>query len=112
MERLRKKSIHQAAYLIYLAEQWLMPLGFELGSPKDPAHRGSHVSLKHPEARRISQAMVQSPPPAKKVIPDFRPPDNIRLSVVPLYTSYRDINLAMRRIQEIVKEKAYEQFSE
>ena len=111
MERLRKKSIHQAAYLIYLAEQWLMPLGFELGSPKDPAHRGSHVSLKHPEARRISQAMVQSPPPAKKVIPDFRPPDNIRLSVVPLYTSYSDINLAMKRIQEIVKEKLYEQFS-
>jgi len=111
MDRLRKKSIQQAAYLIYLAEQWLMPLGFELGSPRDPATRGSHVALKHSEARRISQAMVQSPLPAIKVIPDFRPPDNIRLSVVPLYTSYSDIYIAMKRIQEIVKEKLYEQLS-
>jgi kynureninase len=112
MDKLRKKSIHQAAYLIYLAEQWLMPLGFELGSPKDPAFRGSHVALRHPEAYRIYQAMTQSPPPAIKVIPDFRPPDNIRMSVVPLYTSYNDIYLAMKRIREIVEENIYKQYSE
>ena len=40
--------------------------------------------------------------PQVRVIPDFRAPDNIRLGIAPLYTSYTDIYRAMRRIKEIV----------
>jgi kynureninase len=107
MDRLRGKSIKQSEYLIYLARSWLFPLGFSLGSPEDPLQRGSHVSLRHPEAYRISRAMIESPPPAVRVIPDFRSPDNIRLGVAPVYTQFADIYKAIDRMRTIVEQGLY-----
>ena len=98
-------------YLIYLFDQWLAPLGFELGSPRDQAVRGSHVSIKHPEAYRINRTMIEAVSPAVKVIPDFRTPDNIRLGIAPIYTTFEEIYLALQRIKEIVEDKEYERFS-
>lgn len=103
MERLRHKSILQSEYLIYLAQSWLYPLGFTLGSPLLPGRRGSHVSLRHPQGFRINRAMIESPPPAVRVIPDFRAPDNIRLGIAPLYTSFTDIHRALDRMRVIVE---------
>ena len=111
MERIREKSVAQTDYLIFLAEQWLLPLGFSLGTPKQHEKRGSHVSLRHPEAFRISKAMIESPPPAVQVIPDFRAPDNIRLGIAPLYTTFEEIHRALDRMREIVEEKIYERYS-
>ncbi len=111
MERVRAKSVRQTEYLIALAREWLVPLGFRLGSPEDAGERGSHVSLRHPEGYRISRAMIESPPPAMRVIPDFRAPDYIRMGVTPLYTTFTEIYLAMNRVREIVEKKIYEQYS-
>jgi kynureninase len=111
LPRLRAKSVQQTDYLIQLAEAWLVPLGFTIGSPRQAERRGSHVSLRHPEAYRINRAMIESAPPALKVIPDFRTPDNIRLGVTPLYTSFSEIYLALARIRTIVETRLYEQFS-
>jgi kynureninase len=111
MDHLRQKSVLQTEYLIYLASEWLFPLGFSLGSPVDPAQRGSHVSLRHPEAFRICRAMIESKPPAVRVIPDFRTPDNIRLGITPIYTSFTDIHRALDRIRVILTEVVYERFS-
>ena len=110
MERLRAKSIQQTEYLIYLAEQWLLPLGFSLGSPRHAEQRGSHVSLRHAESYRINRALIEAPPPALKVIPDFRTPDNIRLGIAPLYTSFVHIHRAMARLRQVAAEKIYEQY--
>jgi kynureninase len=41
------------------------------------------------------------------VIPDFREPDNIRLGITPLYTTYTEIFLAVREISEIVENKLF-----
>jgi len=111
MDNLRKKSISQTEYMIMLFDQWLAPLGFSLGSPREASQRGSHISLKHPEAFRITQALIESPPPAVRVIPDFRTPDNIRFGITPLYTSYMDIYRAMARLREIAAQKNYQQYS-
>lgn len=108
--RLRAKSVKQTDYLIFLAEQWLMPLGFTLGSPKQAGQRGSHVSLRHPEGYRITRSLIESPPPAVKVIPDFRTPDNIRLGVAPIYTTFSEIHRALDRMRLITKEKLYEAY--
>jgi kynureninase len=110
LNRLRKKSQIQTAYLIYLADQWLNPLGFTLGTPRDENQRGSHVSLRHPEGYRITRALIESPPPATRVIPDFRTPDNIRLGIAPLYNSYTDIHRAIERMKEIVENKLFEDY--
>jgi kynureninase len=109
--RLRHKSVMQSEYLIYLAEQWLLPLGFRLGSPRQVAMRGSHVSLRHPEGYRINRAMIDPLQPGLRVIPDFRAPDNIRLGIAPLYNSFVDIWRSMARIRAIVVDRHYENYS-
>jgi kynureninase len=111
IERLRAKSVHQSQYLIFLAEKWLVPLGFTIGSPLDPRKRGSHVSLRHPEAYRINRALIEPEPPAATVIGDFREPDNIRLGIAPLYNSFTDIHRAMSRLCEIVMDRVYENYA-
>jgi kynureninase len=111
MERLRAKSIRQTDYLISLAEQWLVPLGFTIGTPRRAEIRGSHVSVRHAESYRINRALIEGEPPSVKVIPDFRAPDNIRLGIAPLYTTYYEIYRAINRLREIVEERIYEQYS-
>jgi len=111
IDRLRAKSLLQTAYLIFLAEQWLVPLDFEIGTPKQPHHRGSHVSLRHLEGFRVCRALIESPPPAVRVIPDFREPDNIRLGVAPIYTTFIEIYRAVARLKEIMEKGIYKSFS-
>jgi len=98
MDRLRAKSIAQTEYLIGLWEQLLAPLGFRLNSPRDPALRGSHVSLGHDQALGVDLALIRE----GRVLPDFRAPDNIRLGIAPIYTSFGEIHAAVMRTQEIV----------
>ena len=96
---LREKSVAQTELLIALHDEWLAPLGFELGTPRDPERRGSHVSLRHAEAWPICRALIER----AKVIPDFRGPDSIRLGVAPLYTSYVDLWDALDRLRGLVE---------
>ena len=107
MAALRAKSEAQTAYLIDLWEALLQPLGFALNSPRDPRRRGSHVALGHAEGLRIDLALID----AMKVLPDFRPPDTIRLGLAPLYTTYRDIHTAVTRLRTVVAERLYERYS-
>lgn len=113
IDRLREKSIQQTEYLISLAEKDLIPMGYSLGSPRDSSRRGSHVSLRHPEAYRICRALIDPRPEdtTLRVIPDFRAPDNIRLGIAPLYTSYRDIYRAMDRLKTILEKNIYKNYS-
>ena len=99
IEALRAKSIAQTDLIIELHDEWLVPLGFELGSPRDPARRGSHVALNHPEAWPICRALIER----ADVIPDFRGPNTVRLGVAPLYTRYVDVFDAMARLCDLVE---------
>lgn len=103
MERIRRKSVQLTSYLVDLVDAILVPLGFSLGSPRDPAQRGSHVSIRHPEGYRVNRVLIEE----MNVIPDFREPDNIRLGLAPLYTSFRDVWEAVDRIRQVVKERRY-----
>ncbi len=98
MEALRAKSIAQTELLIALHDEWLVPLGFELGSPRDPARRGSHVALNHPEAWTICRALIEK----ARVVPDFRGPNTVRLGVTPLYTRFVEVYDAMERLRDLV----------
>lgn len=106
MERLRAKSVRQTEFLIELSEERLSGLGFSLGSPSQAEWRGSHVSLRHPEGYRINRALIQE----LNVIPDFREPDNLRLGIAPIYTSYAEIWEAVERIRRAVDERRFEHF--
>lgn len=107
MARLRAKSVAQSEYAIALWKEWLAPLGFTLNSPRDPAQRGSHISLGHVDGWRINRALIEE----MSVLPDFRKPDNIRLGIAPLYNSFTDIYEAMARLRAVVVDRLYEKYS-
>ncbi|MDP3186358.1 MAG: hypothetical protein Q8M58_13920, partial [Anaerolineales bacterium] len=108
MEHIRRKSLLLTEYMIYLADTILAPLGFSLGTPRDPQRRGAHVSLRHPEGYRINRALIEE----MNVIPDFREPDNLRLGFAPLYTSFWEVWEGVDRIRRVVEEKRYEKYPE
>src|ERR1019366_2329129 len=101
---LRAKGMLLTDYLITLADAWLTPLGCVLASPRDAGRRGSHVSLHHPEAWRISQALIQA-----GVVGDYRTPDRLRLGPAPISTRFTDVWDALKTTREIIESQAYEQ---
>ena len=103
---LHAKAIALTERLIALHDDWLAPLGFELGSPRDPARRGSHVSLRHREAWPITRALIER----AGVVPDFRGPDSVRLGIAPLYTRHVDVHDALQRLRDLVALGAHREF--
>src|SRR5512138_1738479 len=108
IDALRSKSILMTDYASFLTDELLAPLGFVSGSPRDPARRGSHISIRHEEGYRINRALIEE----MNVIPDYREPDNIRLGFAPLYISFTDIWKGFDRIRNVVQEKRYEKYPE
>jgi kynureninase len=106
VEQIRQKSVLLTSYLVYLVDTVLAPLGFALGSPRDPARRGSHVSIRHADGYRINRALIEE----MEVLPDFREPDNIRLGLAPLYTSFADVWEGVDRIRRLVEEERYRRY--
>lgn len=107
VEPIRAKSLSQSEYLIALWASELKPLGFTLNSPLNGARRGSHVSFGHAEGYRIDQAIREE----KKVISDFRMPDNIRLGIAPLYTTYEELHAAVYALREAVQSGSFQRYS-
>jgi len=94
--RIRRKGQQLTTYLIELADAWLAPLGFAVASPRDPDRRGSHVSLYHPDADLISQALI-----ARGVVPDYRTPGRLRLGLAPVTTRFTDVWDALDCVRQI-----------
>lgn len=99
IDKIRAKSLAQTDYLISLIEASGLcdkPFGYRIGTPRKHARRGGHVAVEHDDGRRIAQALK-----ARKIIPDFRQPDVIRLAPIALYTSYHDIWRTVQVLREI-----------
>ncbi|HEX9034741.1 MAG TPA: kynureninase [Streptosporangiaceae bacterium] len=103
IDRLREKSVALTGYLIQLAGEWLGPHGFTLASPRADARRGGHVTLHHPDAWRLNQALIRS-----GVIGDYRTPDRIRLGPVPITTRFTDVWDGLDRLRTIAADRAHE----
>jgi kynureninase len=96
---LRDKAAALTQLAVDLHDAHLAPLGFELASPRDPARRGGHVCVAHPEAWPICRALIER----SGVVPDFRGPDSIRLGLPPLYTRFTDVHDALERLHDLVE---------
>jgi len=108
IEAIRAKSIRITSYLIDLVDAVLSgePYGFGVGSPREPGRRGGHVAIEHPsEALRICEALK-----ARRVVPDFRPPNVVRIAPAPLTTSYHEVWRIVQHLKEIIDGREYERF--
>jgi len=61
-------------------------LGLATPTPRDPARRGNHVAIEHPDAKAAVRALT-----ARNVIFDFREPNIIRAGCSPLTTRFVDV---------------------
>jgi len=103
----REKSLGMTRFLMDMADALLAaaPYGFTVGTPREDDRRGGHVALVHPEGMRIAEALR-----ARGVVPDFRPPDIVRIAPVALYNTYTEIWALVRHLLEIVDMKEYDRF--
>lgn len=94
--RIREKSLGLTGMAIELADEWLAPLGFTLGSPREGERRGGHLTLNHPEAKRLARSFIEH-----GVIVDFRAPHGVRVGLSPLSTSYAELWTAMALMRDL-----------
>jgi kynureninase len=105
IERLAAKGRALGEMIVGLSDAWLAPHGVVLASPRDPDRRGGHVTLAHPQAWQLTQALI-----ARQVVPDFRTPDRVRLGPAPLYTRFVDVWDAMDRFRDVLESGEHERF--
>jgi len=98
---IREKSLALTGYLIDLVDERLPEC--TVGTPRDPARRGGHVALEHPDAERLSAALKD-----RGVVVDYRPPNVVRICPAPLYTAFADAWAVVDRLRAILDEGAHE----
>lgn len=92
MSRLTAKSRLLTGYLAFLLGQ-IEHINIEIITPEDPAQRGCQLSMIVENGRKVFDYLVSN-----GVIGDWREPNVIRLSPVPLYNRFEDVY----RIYEIL----------
>lgn len=111
IETIRKKSIALSNFFLDTFHTELAPLGYTLESPEKEDERGAHITLSHQDSWRICQCLLHGKEQRPKIIPDFRPPNYIRLGIAPLYIGYEDLWRTIERLREIALNKEFEQAS-
>jgi kynureninase len=102
---LRARSLALTHALRTEIERELSVHGFTVVTPRQDSEHGGHLALAHPDAWRIYQALK-----AAGVVPDFRPPNLIRLAPAPLYNTADDCRKAVARLRTIMLERRHESF--
>ena len=93
----RAKSELLTAYCI----DALDVLGLDVVTPRDPARRGSHVTVRVPDARAVTAELVE-----RGVVPDFREPDLVRLGLAPLTTSFAELRAGLVVLRDVLRHRA------
>jgi kynureninase len=98
IEAIRTKAVALTEMTIALHDEWFVPLGFTLGSPRDSRRRGGHVTISRPDARELSARLVDA-----GVLIDFRTPDAIRVGLSPLPASFAETWDALAALRDLAR---------
>ncbi len=101
IDAIRAKSLALTGLAVELTDRWLAPYGVTLASPREPARRGGHLTL-----RRADFAEVNAELWRRGVIGDFRAPDGIRLGLSPLTTSFAELVAGVSVLVDVLAERA------
>ena len=104
MAAVRAKSVAMTDVFARLVQQRCAGYGLEIVSPADAAKRGSQVSVAHPNAYPIMQALI-----AHNVIGDFRAPDVLRFGMTPLYLGFTELWDAVEVLRLVLVEETWKQ---
>ena len=98
---LRAKA--DALFELFVGEVRRLAPELQLATPTNPASRGTQVSLRHPDAYAVMQALI-----AAGVIGDFREPDILRFGLTPLYLSFADVRQAAQIVGEVMRNRSWD----
>jgi len=93
IEAIRAKSIELGRFGLECCDS----LGLITSTPRNDDHRGGHLCINHPDARRLVARMATD----RNVLADFREPDVIRLGCSPLTTRFADVAVAALAVAEL-----------
>jgi kynureninase len=83
----------KARRLTAFATDLALALALDVASPLDPARRGGHVAIRHPDSVRIHEELGR-----RRVVIDRRDPDILRFGLSPLTTRFVDVDVALRAL--------------
>ena len=95
ISQMRARSVSLTSFFVECLDA-LVPEA-RLASPREAGRRGSQVSLCHPDAYGVVQALI-----ARGVVGDFREPDVVRLGFAPLYVTHADALAAVEALREVL----------
>lgn len=98
MGELRAQSLSLTGFFIECCDELLDGLGAEVVTPREPARRGSQVTLRHPAAAKLVPAAAE-----RGVIGDKREPDLLRYGFNALYNTHADALRAAETLADLVK---------
>jgi kynureninase len=99
--QVRERSLSLTGFFLECLDA--LGIGLPVATPAEEARRGSQVSLRHPEAYAVVQALI-----ARGVIGDFREPDIVRLGFAPLYLSHADVLAAAQHLEQVLSRREFE----
>ena len=103
-----KKAQRGTDIMIEFYDQWLKSLGYKLMTPRDKNKRGGHISIMHENARAISIALRNF----ENVIVDYREPNQIRIAMSPLITSFNELYEGFKKIRYVTENKTFEKIKD
>ena len=93
---IREKAVGLTEMVVRLTDEWLVPQGFALGSPREGRRRGAHVSINRADARAVCAQLIDA-----GVLVDFRAPGTIRIGLSPLPLRYTEVWDAVAEIRRM-----------
>lgn len=99
LQAVRRKSAALTGAFIDSVSPQCAANRIEIVTPFESHRRGSHVSLRHPQASRLADGLADH-----GVIAEFRAPDLVRFGFAPLYISFRDLWGATEILKRVLRE--------
>ncbi len=103
---IRAKSLAATDLMMLMLDKAADSQGITIATPREHSRRGGHVAVRHTEAMRICKALS-----ARGIVPDFRPPDTIRLAPAALYNTFSEAASAVVALNDILTTGEFERVS-
>ncbi|MDN5634800.1 MAG: kynureninase [Brevibacterium sp.] len=103
MAAVRQKSLALSDLFIDLVETRLSDHPVEVVTPREHAHRGSQVSITHPEGFAVMSALIE-----RGIIGDYREPSVLRFGLTPLYIGFTDVWDTVEALRDILDNRIWD----